>query len=127
MKAFPAEYGLDNNLQLKRSCGAAPPPLDVALLSSFHEIRLSLADRASALGLLELGRTLNRRMLLLGLLYDKISAESLSCHCRSFYDYVSGVVSPLLHVLPMTPGYDCSAAAALSCFHVFAHYSCGSF
>ena len=30
------------------------------------------------------------------------------------------LVQPLLHVLPMAPGYDVSAAAALSCFHVFA-------
>jgi uncharacterized protein with NAD-binding domain and iron-sulfur cluster len=29
-------------------------------------------------------------------------------------------VVPLLHVLPMTTGYDCSAAAALSCFDAFA-------
>jgi uncharacterized protein with NAD-binding domain and iron-sulfur cluster len=27
----------------------------------------------------------------------------------------------------MTPGYDCSAAAALSCFHVFALQSKGAF
>jgi uncharacterized protein with NAD-binding domain and iron-sulfur cluster len=37
------------------------------------------------------------------------------------------LVTPLLHVLPMTPGYDCSAAAALSCFHVFALQSKGAF
>ena len=37
------------------------------------------------------------------------------------------LVSPLLHVLPMAPGYDVSAAAALSCFHVFALQSRGAF
>jgi len=37
------------------------------------------------------------------------------------------LVSPLLHVLPMCPAYDCSAAAALSCFHVFALQSRGAF
>jgi uncharacterized protein with NAD-binding domain and iron-sulfur cluster len=37
------------------------------------------------------------------------------------------LVSPLLHVLPMCPAYDCSAAAALSCFHVFALQSKGAF
>ena len=38
------------------------------------------------------------------------------------------LVQPLLHVLPMAPGYDVSAAAALSCFHVFALQvsACGS-
>ena len=34
-------------------------------------------------------------------------------------------VSPLLHVLPMCPAYNCSSATALSCFHVFALQSPG--
>ena len=61
--------------------------------------------------------------------YDDVTAEELfvargGCSDALYED----MVSPLLHVLPMGPGYDISAAAALSCFHVFALQvsSCGS-
>ena len=36
-------------------------------------------------------------------------------------------VDPLLSVLPMCPEYDCSAAAAISCFHAFALCRKGAF
>ena len=60
--------------------------------------------------------------------YDDVTAEELfvargGCGSALYED----MVSPLLHVLPMGPGYDISAAAALSCFHVFALQSRGAF
>jgi len=106
-----------------------PPPLDVALLSEFDSNNpLTLADRASALGLLGAWADFEQEDPESWKKYDKISADNL-------FRSVAGVtprlyeelVSPLLHVLPMTPGYDCSAAAALSCFHVFALQARGAF
>lgn len=106
-----------------------PPPLDVALLSEFEASSpLTIADRASALGLLGVWADFEQEDPKSWEAYDKISAESLF---RSTAGVTSTLykelVSPLLHVLPMTPGYDCSAAAALSCFHVFALQAKGAF
>jgi uncharacterized protein with NAD-binding domain and iron-sulfur cluster len=106
-----------------------PPPLDVALLSDFNkDSPLTVADRISALGLLGVWSDFEQEDPESWNRYDKISADTL-------FRSVAGVspnlyrdlVSPLLHVLPMTPGYDCSAAAALSCFHVFALQAKGAF
>jgi hypothetical protein len=86
-----------------------PPPLDVALLSEFDENNpLTMADRISAVGLLGIWADFEQ---------EDPSSPNL----------YQELVSPLLHVLPMTPGYDCSAAAALSCFHVFALQARGAF
>lgn len=105
-----------------------PPPLDIALLSKVENSSLSLTDRLSAIGLLGAWADFGQEDEESWSRYDCISADQL------FRD-VAGVtprlyqqlVSPLLHVLLMTPGYDCSAAAALSCFHVFALQSKGAF
>jgi uncharacterized protein with NAD-binding domain and iron-sulfur cluster len=106
-----------------------PPPLDVALLSDFNDDNpLTVADRISAIGLLGVWADFEQEDPESWKRYDKISADNL-------FRVVAGVsprlyqelVSPLLHVLPMTPGYDCSAAAALSCFHVFALQARGAF
>ena len=106
-----------------------PPPLDIALLSEFNDDNpLTVADRITALGLLGVWVDFEQESSDSWERYDAISAENL-------FRSVAGVspnlyqelVSPLLHVLPMTPGYDCSAAAALSCFHVFALQSKGAF
>jgi uncharacterized protein with NAD-binding domain and iron-sulfur cluster len=105
-----------------------PPPLDVALCSQYENKSLSLADRLSAIGLLGAWADFGQENEKSWERYDKLSADQL------FRDRASvspglyqQLVSPLLHVLPMTPGYDCSAAAALSCFHVFALQSKGAF
>lgn len=106
-----------------------PPPLDIALLSEFDTASpLTVADRISALGLLGVWSDFDQEDPESWKRYDGISADNL-------FRSVAGVspnlyqdlVSPLLHVLPMTPGYDCSAAAALSCFHVFALQASGAF
>jgi len=117
------------NFLFKTIANLLPPPLDVALLSDFDkENPLTFADRASALGLLGIWADFEQESPDSWNKYDKVSADNI-------FRYAAGVaprlyeelVSPLLHVLPMTPGYDCSAAAALSCFHVFALQAKGAF
>jgi hypothetical protein len=114
---------------LKGVAELLPPPLDVALLSEFSpDSPLSLADRASALGLLGAWADFEQEDAASWDRYDKISAESLFLATAGVSTTMyQEVVSPLLHVLPMTPGYDCSAAAALSCFHVFELQAAGAF
>lgn len=106
-----------------------PPPLDVALLAEFSsESPLTIADRISGLGLLGAWADFGQDDKESWARYDKISAENLFCASAGVTPTLyRELVSPLLHVLPMTPGYDCSAAAALSCFHVFALQSRGAF
>jgi phytoene dehydrogenase-like protein len=121
MKGIPSGLSLD-------LADTLPSPLDIALLSKFEMSSLSVTDRLSAIGLLGAWADFGQEDVASWSRYDGISADQL------FQD-VAGVtprlyqqlVLPLLHVLPMTPGYDCSAAAALSCFHVFALQSKGAF
>ncbi len=104
-----------------------PPPLDVAWLSEFSSKRLSPVDRISALGLLSVWADFEPENREAWLRYDSISAEALFRSAGVTPALYDELVAPLLHVLPMTTGYDCSAAAALSCFHVFALQSKGAF
>ncbi len=104
-----------------------PPPLGVALLSEFSSQRLSPADRLSALGLLSAWADFEPENRESWLRYDNVSAEALFRSAGVTPAMYDELVAPLLHVLPMTTGYDCSAAAALSCFHVFALQSKGAF
>jgi uncharacterized protein with NAD-binding domain and iron-sulfur cluster len=106
-----------------------PPPLDVALLSEFNaDNPLTIADRISALGLLGIWADFQQEDAASWARYDKISADNLFRSVAGVSNKLySELISPLLHVLPMTPGYDCSAAAALSCFHVFALQVRGAF
>jgi uncharacterized protein with NAD-binding domain and iron-sulfur cluster len=106
-----------------------PPPLDVAVLAEFPpESPLTVTDRISALGMLGAWADFGQEDDESWARYDRISAENLFCaSARVTPALYRELVSPLLHVLPMTPGYDCSAAAALSCFHVFALQSRGAF
>lgn len=106
-----------------------PPPLDVALLTEFDkESRLSLVDRISGLGLLGAWADFGQEDVDSWKRYDKISADQLfRSVARLSPALYTKIVLPLLHVLPMTTAYDCSASAALSCFHVFALQSRGAF
>jgi uncharacterized protein with NAD-binding domain and iron-sulfur cluster len=106
-----------------------PPPLDIALLSEFSpDSPLSVADRVSAIGLLGAWADFEQEDSASWARYDSVSAESLFLATAGVSTTLyQELVSPLLHVLPMTPGYDCSAAAALSCFHVFALQAAGAF
>ena len=99
-----------------------PPPLDVALVSEFDPSSpLTIVDRASAIGLLGAWADFGQEDKASWDIYNKVSAEELFLKkagvTKGLYDEL---VQPLLHVLPMCPGYECSAAAGLSCFHVFA-------
>ena len=106
-----------------------PPPLDLALLADIDAKNpLTVVDRLSGVGALGVWADFEQEDATSWDRYDSISAENL-------FKSIAGVtpnlynemVSPLLHVLPMTPGYDCSAAAALSCLHVFALQTRGAF
>ena len=114
---------------LRQLASLLPPPLDTAILADFDRSSpLSAADRVSAIGLLACWADFKQEERQSWLRYDRLSAEELFLSyggvTRALYDEL---VSPLLHVLPMAPGYDVSAAAALSCFHAFALQSRGAF
>mmetsp|Transcript_2560 Transcript_2560/g.5235 ORF Transcript_2560/g.5235 Transcript_2560/m.5235 type:complete len:620 (-) Transcript_2560:3006-4865(-) len=117
------------SLVTSRLAELLPPPLDLALLSEFEgDNPLATVDRLSGIGALGAWADFEQEDPKSWERYDNISAENL-------FKSIAGVtpvlynelVSPLLHVLPMTPGYDCSAAAALSCLHVFALQTRGAF
>ena len=118
-----------NKNLLKPLAAMLPTPLDLALLAKYNPASpLTVADRVSALGLLGAWADFGQEDEESWRRYDSISAEDLFLKkagvSQQLYDEM---VLPLLHVLPMCPGYDCSAAAALSCFHVFALQSQGAF
>ena len=119
----------DSTNVLKQLADLLPTPLDVALLAEFSpDSPLTVADRISAVGLLGAWADFGQEDEESWARYDKISAENLFCASAGVTPTLyRELVSPLLHVLPMTPGYDCSAAAALSCFHAFALQSRGAF
>ena len=119
----------DPTKMLKSLADLLPPPLDVALLADYSpDSPLTLADRVSGVGLLGAWADFEQEDKDSWARYDKISAENLFCAKAGVTPALyRELVTPLLHVLPMTPGYDCSAAAALSCFHVFALQSRGAF
>ena len=106
-----------------------PPPLDIALASDFSpESPLNAVDRISALGLLGVWADFGQEDPVSWERYDEISAEDLFKKKAGVTDVLyDELITPLLHVLPMCPGRDCSAAAALSCFQVFALQSRGAF
>ena len=117
------------NSLLSSVASVLPPPLDLALLADVSPSSpLSPIDRASGVGLLAAWADFEQEGRESWIRYDSYSADDL-------FKRFAGVsptlyeefISPLLHVLPMAPGYDCSAAAALSCFHVFALQSKGAF
>lgn len=105
-----------------------PPPLDTALLADFASTRLTPLDRASAVGLAAAWADFDQSDAASWARYDQLSAETLFKKYGGVTNALyEELVAPLLHVLPMGPGYDLSAAAALSCFHVFALQSRGAF
>jgi uncharacterized protein with NAD-binding domain and iron-sulfur cluster len=106
-----------------------PAPLDTALLAEFSDTSpLTVLDRASAIGLLACWADFAQEDPESWRRYDDVSAEDLFKKYGGVSDTLyDELVAPLLHVLPMGPGYDISAAAALSCFHVFALQSRGAF
>ena len=120
---------LSPDAAMQRVAELLPAPLDTALLAEFDPSSpLTLADRASAIGLLACWADFLQEDAESWERYDDVSAEDLFKRYGGVTDALyEEMVSPLLHVLPMAPGYDVSAAAALSCFHVFALQSRGAF
>ena len=105
-----------------------PPPLDLAITAKFNEDGvLSWQDRVSALGLAGYWADFQQEDETSWKMYDQMSAKELLDRAGVTATLRSEMVDPLLHVLPMCPDYDCSAAAMLSCFHVFALQSKGAF
>ena len=125
----PLDLLLSPGTALEQIAELLPPPLDVALVSEFNPSSpLTLVDRASAVGLLGAWADFGQEDPMSWDIYDKVSAEELFLRKAGVTEALyEELVQPLLHVLPMCPGYDCSAAAALSCFHVFALQSKGAF
>ena len=111
-----------------------PPPLDLPVLAKLDnsktkgdDSKLNPADLISGLGLLGAWADFEQESRTSWENYDTQPASLLFEKAGLTNALLDELVSPLLHVLPMCPAYDCSAAAALSCFHVFALQSRGAF
>ena len=111
-----------------------PPPLDLLVLAKLDnsktkgdDSKLNPADLISGLGLLGAWADFEQESRTSWENYDTQPASLLFEKAGITDALLYELVSPLLHVLPMCPAYDCSAAAALSCFHVFALQSRGAF
>ena len=106
-----------------------PPPLDLPILAELDQTdsKLTPIDLLSGLGLLGAWADFEQESSASWKNYDSQPASLLFKKAGITDALYEELVSPLLHVLPMCPAYDCSAAAALSCFHVFALQSRGAF
>ncbi|KAL3772434.1 hypothetical protein ACHAWO_004360 [Cyclotella atomus] len=106
-----------------------PPPLDLPILAKLdtQSSNLQPLDVLSGLGLLGAWADFEQESPASWKAYDEQPASLLFEKAGITDNLYQELVSPLLHVLPMCPAYDCSAAAALSCFHVFALQSKGAF
>lgn len=119
-----------NEKSIRRFLAAnLPPPLDlpVILADGNGNSKLSPIDLLSGLGLLGAWADFAQESFSSWKNYDSQTASELFKKAGITDALYDELVSPLLHVLPMCPAYDCSAAAALSCFHVFALQSKGAF
>jgi uncharacterized protein with NAD-binding domain and iron-sulfur cluster len=106
-----------------------PAPLDLPILAELdgQSSNLNPVDLLSGLGLLGAWADFEQESPISWRNYDTQPASLLFQKAGITDSLYEELVSPLLHVLPMCPAYDCSAAAALSCFHVFALQSKGAF
>jgi len=105
-----------------------PPPLDLAAAAQIEDnSALNLLDRASGIGLLGAWADFGQEDPASWARYDRVSAKQMLDQAGVSPALYNELVLPLLHVLPMTTAEECSAAAALSCFHVFALASRGAF
>ena len=109
--------------------GNLPAPLDLPVLAKLDEQTSNLTplDLLSGLGLLGAWADFEQESKTSWKNYDTQPASLLFQEAGITDNLYEELVSPLLHVLPMCPAYDCSAAAALSCFHVFALQTKGAF
>ena len=120
---------VDQKALLRLFATLLPAPLDIAMGSEFSsDSKLTLVDRISALSLLSIWANFDPSKVSSWDQFDNTSADTLFRGSAKISDTLySELVEPLLSVLPMCPGYDCSAAAAISCFHAFALCRKGAF
>ena len=110
-----------------------PPPLDLPILAKLENTDkktwriLRFVDLLSGLGSLGSWADFEQESRTSWMNYDAMPASLLFERAGITIALYDELVSPPLSVLPMCPLYDCSAAAALSCFHVFALQSRGAF
>ncbi|KAL3811257.1 hypothetical protein ACHAXA_003356 [Cyclostephanos tholiformis] len=110
-----------------------PPPLDLPILAMLENTDkktwriLRFVDLLSGLGSLGSWADFVQESRTSWMNYDAMPASLLFERAGITIALYDELVSPLLSVSPMCPSYDCSAAAALSCFHVFALQSRGAF
>lgn len=129
---LPKLTELNNERAIRRLIAAnLPPPLDLPVLAELNGSKskgvLQPNDLLSGLGLLGAWADFEQESPTSWKRYDSQPASLLFEKAGVTDALFEELVSPLLHVLPMCPAYDCSAAAALSCFHVFALQSRGAF
>jgi uncharacterized protein with NAD-binding domain and iron-sulfur cluster len=128
---LPKLTELNNERAVRRLIAAnLPPPLDLPVLAELDNskpTKLQPVDLLSGLGLLGAWADFEQESPSSWKRYDSQPASLLFEKAGITDALYEELVSPLLHVLPMCPAYDCSAAAALSCFHVFALQSRGAF
>ncbi|KAL3792414.1 hypothetical protein HJC23_001532 [Cyclotella cryptica] len=134
---FPQDFWNEDKIR-RLIASNLPPPLDLPILAQFDEksitastcgnpARLRPIDLLSGLGLLGAWADFEQESPSSWKNYDSQPASLLFEKAGITSKLFEELVSPLLHVLPMCPAYDCSAAACLSCFHVFALQSKGAF
>jgi len=134
-KTQPTLNDLSEESLRKYVAANLPPPLDLPLLAKLEDSksngkgdgRLDPIDLASGVGLVGAWADFEQESAESWANYDSQPASLLFEKAGVSDRLFEEMVSPLLHVLPMCPAYDCSAAAALSCFHVFALQSRGAF
>lgn len=125
-----ARRQLSNQERIRRLIAdKLPAPLDLPILAELdaQSSNLNPVDLVSGLGLLGAWADFEQKSEVSWRNYDSQPASLLFEKAGITDNLYEELVSPLLHVLPMCPAYDCSAAAALSCFHVFALQSKGAF
>jgi len=125
--------GLDEESIRRFVASNLPPPLDLPILAELDNLngntdaKVNILDMMSGIGLLGAWADFQQESRKSWEQYDTQPASKLFEKAGITDALYEEFVSPLLHVLPMCPSYDCSAAAALSCFHVFALQSRGAF
>ena len=137
-KMDASEFPLSEDGIRRLIAANVPAPLDLPVLAQFDKqyrdnftsnngksSKLNPVDLLSGLGLLGAWADFEQESATSWKNYDTQPASHLFRKAGITDTLYEELVSPLLHVLPMCPAYDCSAAAALSCFHVFALQSKG--
>ena len=125
--------GLDEESIRRFIASNLPPPLDLPILAELDnsngntDAKVNIVDMMSGIGLLGAWADFQQESRKSWEQYDTQPASKLFEKAGITDSLYEEFVSPLLHVLPMCPSHDCSAAAALSCFHVFALQSRGAF